>query len=146
MLRGSGSILAGVDGAFLVETDLGNKDQITVQPVAVRGPDAPNISANFTFEQDANTLDLITARFWRIEYRNKSARAHDAILEALKKKGQLNNTELRAAAKGIDKGLTDAAIREGIATLEGVGEISFTKANKGAKLYHLGGMYENDEG
>jgi len=147
MLRGSGSILAGVDGAFLVETDLGNRDRVTVTPVAVRGPDAPNISANFVYEQDASSLDLTSARFWRVEYKNKSARAQDAIIQALKENGSLNNTALRAAAKRIDRGLTDTAIREGIATLEGVREISFTKASKGAKIYRLGGMYEeNDEG
>jgi hypothetical protein len=147
LLRGSGSILAGVDGAFLVEVDSGNKNQINIQPVAVRGPDAPYISANFVCEQEPDTLDLLSANFWKVEYRNRDARARDAIIQALRENDSLNNTELRAAAKRIDKGLSDAAIREGIATLEGVGEIVFTKENKGAKIYKLGGMFhENDEG
>lgn len=145
-LRGSGAILAGVDAAFLVERDMVDKNQVTIKPVAVRGPDAPNISAKFSYEQDEN-LDLTSARFWRIAYRNVSSRAHDAILQALKD-GKLNHTELRSAAKKIDESLSDANIREGIATLEGTKEIFYIKGDKGAKLYELNyelaGEYENE--
>jgi AAA domain-containing protein len=143
-LRGSGAILAGVDAAFLVERDLIDKNQVTIKPVAVRGPDAPNISANFSFEQDPKNLDLTSARFWRIAYRNISARAHDAIIQALKENGKLNHTKLRASAKKIDASLSDANIRDAIATLEGTGEISYTKADKGAKIYELAGENEDD--
>jgi hypothetical protein len=143
-LRGSGAILAGVDAAFLVERDLVDKNQVTIKPVALRGPDAPNISANFSFEQDGN-LDLTSARFWRIAYRSPDARAHDAIIQALRENGKLNHTELRAAVKKIDSGLSDASIREGITTLEGTKEIFYLKADKGAKIYELAGENEDDE-
>ena len=142
-LRGSGAILAGVDGAFLVERDPVDKDQVTIKPVAVRGPDAPTISANFSYEQDEN-LDLTSARFWRVAYRSPTARAHNAIIQALKDNKKPNHTELRAAAKRIDSGLSDAIIREGIATLEGTKEIIFVKAGKGAKIYELAGEHEED--
>ena len=143
-LRGSGAILAGVDAAFLVEKDQIDKNQITIKPVAVRGPDAPNISAKFTYEQDEN-LDLTSARFWRIAYRSIAARAHDAIIQALKEKGTLNHTGLRTEAKRIDSSLSDANIREGIATLEGTLEIVFIKADKGAKIYQLASEADEDE-
>lgn len=144
MLRGSGAILAGVDAAFLVERDLTDKNQVTVKPVAVRGPDAPNISANFAYEQDDN-LDLTTARFWRIAYRSIAARAQEAALQALKEKGKLNHTQLRAEAKRIDSGLSDAHIREAIATLEGTGEVFFVVGGKGAKIYELKESEDDDE-
>jgi hypothetical protein len=144
MLRGSGAILAGVDAAFLVERDIADKNQVTVKPVAVRGPDAPNIAANFTYEQDDN-LDLTTARFWRIAYRSIAARAHDAVLQALKENDKLNHTELRAEAANIDSGLSDAKIREAIATLEGKGEIFFVMGAKGAKIYELKESGDDDE-
>ncbi|HKI53421.1 MAG TPA: AAA family ATPase [Anaerolineales bacterium] len=143
-LRGSGSILAGVDGAFLVERDMADKDQVTIKPVAVRGPDAPNISANFSYTQDEN-LDLTEARFWRIAYRSKTARAHDAIIEALKQNDKLNHTQLRAEAKRIDKSLSDANIREGIEILHGTREIIFVSAAKGAKIYELAGDSDEDD-
>ena len=143
-LRGSGAILAGVDAAFLVERDQIDKNQVTIKPVAVRGPDAPNISAQFSYEQDDN-LDLTSARFWRIAYRSISARAHDAIIQALQEKGKLNHTALRTEAKRIDQSLSDANIREGIATLEGTLEIIFIKADKGAKIYELAGDSDEDE-
>jgi hypothetical protein len=142
-LRGSGAILAGVDGAFLIERDKSDKDQVTIKPVAVRGPDAPNISAQFSYEQDEN-LDLTSARFWRIAYRSQAARARDAILQALRDKSELNHTQLRAEAKRIDMGLSDAVIRAGIATLEGTLEIGFLKAEKGAKIYQLTGGDDDD--
>jgi len=136
MLRGSGAILAGVDGAFLVERDSTDKDQVTIKPVAVRGPDAPIISATFTYEQDEN-LDLTSARFWRIAYRSIAARAQDAIIQALQKERALNHTNLRAKVKEMDTSLSDANIREAIARLEGGGEIVFSVAAKGAKIYKL---------
>jgi hypothetical protein len=142
-LRGSGAILAGVDAAYLIERDLVDKNQVTIKPVAVRGPDAPNISANFVFEQDAN-LDLITARFWKIAYRSISARVHDAIIEALKQNEKLNHTQLRAEAKRIDPSLSDANIRDGIESLTGTREIDFSKGDKGAKIYQLAGEYETE--
>lgn len=135
MLRGSGAILAGCDAAFMVERDLSDKDQVTIKPVAVRGPDAPNISATFSYEQDEN-LDLTSARFWRVAYRSVAARAHDAIIQALLNE-RLNHTQLRAEAKRIDSSLSDATIRQGIATLEGTREIVFTVGGKGAKIYEL---------
>lgn len=143
-LRGSGAILAGVDAAFLVERDQIDKNLVTIKPVAVRGPDAPNISANFVFEQDEN-LDLTTARFWRIAYRSVAARARDAILQALAEKGKLNHTQLRAEGKRIDPSLSDSMIREGIGTLEGTREITFTKGDKGSKIYELIGGGDEDE-
>lgn len=136
MLRGSGAILAGCDAAFMVERDQSDKNQVTIKPVAVRGPDAPNISATFSYEQDAN-LDLTSARFWRIAFRSIAARAHDAILQALQEKGKLNHTQLRSEAKRIDSSLSDANIRDGIATLEGTREIVFIVGSKGAKIYEL---------
>jgi hypothetical protein len=143
-LRGSGAILAGVDAAFLVEKDQIDKNQVTIKPVAVRGPDAPNISAKFSYEQDDN-LDLTSARFWRIAYRSIAARAHDAIIQALQEKGKLNHTALRTEAKRIDASLSDANIREGIDTLTGTFEIIFIKGDKGAKIYELAGDSDEDE-
>ncbi|MBI5951780.1 MAG: AAA family ATPase [Chloroflexi bacterium] len=136
MLRGSGAILAGCDAAFMVERDQSDKNQVTIKPVAVRGPDAPNISATFSYEQDDN-LDLTLARFWRIAYRSVAARAHDAVLRALQEKGKLNHTNLRSEAKRIDSSLSDQNIRDGIAALEGTREIVFIVGSKGAKIYEL---------
>lgn len=143
-LRGSGAILAGVDAAFLVERDQVDKNQVLIKPVAVRGPDAPIISSQFSYEQNEN-LDLTFARFWKIAYRSIAARAHDAIIQALQEKGKLNHTALRTEAKRIDKSLSDASIREGISTLEGTFEIIFIKADKGAKIYELAGDNDEDE-
>lgn len=143
-LRGSGAILAGVDAAFLIERDPVDKNQVTVKPVAIRGPDAPTISATFSYEQDEN-LDLTSARFWRVAYRSTAARARDAIFQALKENEKINHTELRAATKRIDSSLSDAVIREGIATLEGTKEIFFIAGNKGAKIYELADDHEHEE-
>jgi AAA domain len=143
-LRGSGAILAGVDAAFLVERDQIDKDQVTIKPVAVRGPDAPNISAKFSYEQNEN-MDLTFARFWRIAYRSIAARARDAIIQALQEKAKLNHTQLRTEAKRIDASLSDANIREGISTLEGTLEIIFIKGDKGSKNYELPGDSDEDE-
>lgn len=143
-LRGSGAILAGVDAAFLVEKDQSDGNQVTIKPVAVRGPDAPNISANFSYEQNEN-LDLTSARFWKIAYRSNAARARDAIIQALSKKRKLNHTALRAEVKRIDSSLSDASVREGIATLEGTLEIVFMIGKKGAHIYELAGENEEDD-
>lgn len=134
-LRGSGAILAGVDAAFLVERDQADKNQVTIKPVAVRGPDAPNISASFSFEQDEN-LDLTLARFWRIAFRSASAKARDAIIQALQANGKLNYTELKATAVRLS-GLSDQKIRDEISTMSGAGEIFFVTGAKGAKIYQL---------
>jgi len=142
-LRGSGAILAGVDAAFLIERDPVDKNQVTVKPVALRGPDAPNISATFAYEQDEN-LDLTAARFWKIAYRSISVRARDAVIQALKENGKINHTELRSAAKRIDSSVSDSNIREAIATLEGTKEIYFIAGSKGAKIYELAGENEED--
>lgn len=135
-LRGSGAILAGVDAAYLIERNQIDRDQVTIRPVAVRGPDAPIISANFAYVQDEN-LDLITARFWRVAYRSPAARARDAIVEALRQNERLNHTQLRAEAKRLDSSLSDGNIREGISTLEGTREIFYIAGDKGAKIYGL---------
>jgi hypothetical protein len=144
LLRGSGALLAGVDAAFMVETDLSNKNIVTFKPVALRGPDAPIISANFVYTQDEN-LELTTARFERIPYKSKSARAKEAVLEALKQNDKLNHTGLRAEAKRLDKSLSDANIREAISSLEGAGDIFYRKADKGAKLYSLSEDDDHEE-
>ncbi len=141
-LRGSGAILAGVDAAFLVERDRADKTQLKLIPVAVRGPDAPNISAKFSFEQDDN-LDLTEARFWQLAWRSNSARAHDAILKALGD-GPKNHTRLRSAAKQLDSSLSDQTIRSAIDAVEASGEIYFTQGAKGAKIYQLAGENEED--
>lgn len=143
MLRGSGAILAGVDGAYLIERDPIDKNQVTITAVAVRGPEAPTLSANFAFTQDEN-LDLTAARFWRVPYRSKTARAQDAVLEALRANGKLNHTALRSAAKSIDRSLSDQSIREAIETLHGTRDIVYIKAGKGAKIYQLAGENEED--
>lgn len=143
MLRGSGAILAGVDAAFLVERDPADKDQVTIKPVAVRGPDAPIISAQFSYEQDEN-LDLTYARFWKVAYKSADARAQDAVIGALQENTILNHTNLRAAAKEVDSSLSDQKIRDAITALERAGEIVFSKAEKGAKVYKLKDS-ENDE-
>lgn len=141
-LRGSGAILAGVDAAFLVERDKADKAQLKLIPVAVRGPDAPNVSAKFSYEQDEN-LDLTAARFWRLAWRSEFSRARDAILKVLQD-GKKNHTELRSAVKQLEPGVSDQKIREAIATLEGTQEIFFIKANKGAKIYELAGENEDE--
>jgi hypothetical protein len=143
-LRGSGAILAGVDGAFLVEVDGANRDQITIKGVSVRGPDAPNISSTFSYTQDDN-LDLTEARFWRVTYRSKTERLNDAIIGALKKYGSLNNTELRVHAKIIDGSLGDTALRDGIKALEGTGKISFVKGPHNSQIYSLVSDSDEDE-
>jgi len=141
-LRGSGAILAGVDAAFLIERDKVDKTQLKLIPVAVRGPDAPNVSAKFSFEQDPN-LDLTQARFWRLEWRNDFARARDAILKVLRD-AKKNHTELRSAVKQIEPGVSDQTIRDAISALEGTKEIYFIKADKGAKIYGLLGENEDE--
>ena len=70
-LRGSGAIMAGVDGAFLVERDKTERNQLKVIPVAVRGPEAPNVSAEFSYDRDAN-LDLTQPHFWQLQWRSNS--------------------------------------------------------------------------
>ena len=141
-LRGSGAIMAGVDAAFLIERDKTEKTQLKLIPVAVRGPDAPNISAQFSYEQDEN-LDLTQARFWRLAWRSNFVRAHDAIIKVLEGEKK-NHTELRSSVKRIEPGLSDQTIRDAIAALEGTKEIYFIKADKGAKIYQLAGENEDE--
>jgi hypothetical protein len=142
-LRGSGAIMAGVDAAFLIERDKVESSHLRLMPVAVRGPDAPNASAQFAYERDAN-LDLTEARFWRLAWRTAHARAMDAVLKVLRG-GPKNHTELRAAAKQIESGISDEKIRQAIATLEGTREIYFIKADKGAKIYRLSDESEDQQ-
>jgi hypothetical protein len=139
-LRGSGAILAGVDTAFLIERDKTDKTQLKFIPVATRGPDAPNVSARFSFEQDEN-LDLTQARFWRMVWRTDFVKAHDAILEVLEE-SKKNYTQLISAVKQVEPGISDQKIREAIAVLEGTKEIYFVGAAKGAKIYRLAGENE----
>lgn len=141
-LRGSGAILAGVDAAFLIERDKVDKTQLRLISVATRGPDAPNVSARFSFEQDEN-LDLTKARFWRMAWRTDFVKAHDAIIEILKE-SKKNYTQLISAVKQVEPGISDQKIREAIAALEGTQEIYFTLAAKGAKIYRLAGENESE--
>jgi hypothetical protein len=133
-LRGHGAILANVDAAYLVERDRTERTNLKVIPVAVRGPDAPNLAATFSFEQDVG-LELTAARFWRQVWRADTEVAKAAIFDALGD-GKKNYTELVAAVKE-KTGMSDAKIRSAIAVLEGVKEIIFTSGAKGAKIYRL---------
>lgn len=142
-LRGHGAILANVDAAYLVERDKIERTHLKFTPVAVRGPDAPTLAAQFSFEQDAN-LELTQARFWRVTWQSNSAKAQNAILRALAN-GKLNQTELRAGVKKDEQGLSDQNIRDAIAVLEGTAEILYTAGSKGAKIYRLAEGSENDE-
>jgi hypothetical protein len=142
-LRGHGAILANVDAAYLVERDRSERTHLKLTPVAVRGPDAPNVAANFSFDQDEN-LELIKARFWRLGWRTNYARAKDAILSVLLN-GTKNYTELKSAVKAIEADLSDEKIRSAIATLEGTAEIVYTKGDKGAKLYSIAKGGADDE-
>jgi hypothetical protein len=141
-LRGSGAIMAGVDAAFLIERDKTDKTQLKIIPVATRGPDAPNVSARFSFEQDEN-LDLTQARFWRLVWRTDLDKAHDAIIAVLGK-NEKNYTNLISAVKQVEPGVSDKKIRDVIAALEGTNEICFTAAAKGAKIYRLAGENETE--
>lgn len=133
-LRGHGAILANVDAAYLVERDKSDRTNLKITPVAVRGPDAPNLGATFSFEQDEN-LELTQARFWRQAWRNDIDVAKDAVFVALGQ-GNKNYTELVATVKE-KTGLSDAKIRSAIAVLEGVREIAYVSGPKGAKIYRL---------
>jgi len=141
-LRGHGAILANVDAAYLVERDKAERTQIKLMPVAVRGPDAPATAARFSFEQGEN-LELEKARFWKVVWKSDFGRAQEAILKILAD-GKKNHTELRAAATEVEAGVSDEKIRQAIASLEGTREITFTKGDKGAKIYELAseGSYE----
>lgn len=142
-LRGHGAILANVDAAYLIERDRVDRANIKLIPVAVRGAEAPNISAQFSYEQDAN-LELLEARFWRLTWQTNFSKARDTILQILTA-GKRNQTELIAAVKMLKPELSDKSIRDAIATLEGTREIIYTAGNKGAKIYRLaeGGEDEN---
>ena len=142
-LRGHGAILANVDAAYLVERDRSDRTNLKITPVAVRGPDAPNLAAKFSFEQDEN-LELKQARFWRQVWRDDMAIAKDAILQALGQ-GKKNYTELISAVKTLQSGLSNEKIRNAIAILEGVREIAFTKGDKGAKIYRINEVDDEDE-
>ena len=142
-LRGHGAILANVDAAYLIERDKVERTQLKLTPVAVRGPDAPTLAAQFSFEQDAN-LELTQARFWRVSWQSNYSRARDAILKLLRE-GKRNQTSLRSTVKTLEAGLSDDVIRGAILTLEGTGEILFTAGNKGAKIYRLAEGSDHDE-
>ncbi len=142
-LRGHGAILANVDAAYLIERDKVERTQLKLTPVAVRGPDAPTLAAQFSFEQDVN-LELTQARFWRVGWQSNHSRARDAILKLLRE-GKRNQTSLRSTIKALETGLSDQVIREAISTLEGTGEILFTAGNKGAKIYRLAEGSDHDE-
>jgi hypothetical protein len=142
-LRGHGAILANVDAAYLIERDKAERTQLKLTPVAVRGPDAPTLAAQFSFEQDAN-LELTQARFWRVGWQSNYSRARDAILKLLRE-GKRNQTSLRSTVKTLETGLSDQVIRDAIATLEGTGEILYTGGDKGAKIYRLAEGSEHDE-
>ncbi len=134
-LRGHGAILANVDAAYLVERDKVDRTNIKLIPVAVRGADAPNVSAQFSFEQDSN-LELSEARFWRMTWQSHFSKARDTIIEILAN-GKKNQTELIAAVKLLKDDLSDKTIRDAIAALEGAKEIIYTAGNKGSKIYRL---------
>lgn len=134
-LRGHGAILANVDAAYLIERDKGDRTQMRITPVAVRGPDVPTVGASFSFEQDAN-LELTQARFWRIAWRNDARRAGDAVLKVLRD-GSKNYTNLVSTVKELEPDLSDDKIRKAIAVLEGTKEIKYKGGAKGAKIYSV---------
>jgi hypothetical protein len=134
-LRGHGAILANVDAAYLIERDRVDRSNVKLIPVAVRGPDAPNVSVQFSYEQDSN-LELSEARFWRMTWQSNFSKARDTILQVLAD-GKRNQTELIAAVKLLKRELSDKNIRDAIAALESTREIIFTAGNKGAKIYRL---------
>jgi hypothetical protein len=142
-LRGHGAILANVDAAYLIERDKADRTQIKLTPVAVRGPDAPTLAAQFSFEQDSN-LELTQARFWRMVWQSNFSKARDAILKILSD-GKRNQTSLRSTVKMLVPELSDQNIRDAIAALEGTAEIIFTAGPKGSKIYRLAEGGENDE-
>ncbi len=141
-LRGHGAILANVDAAYLIERDKIDRTNIKLIPVAVRGADAPNVSAQFSYEQDAN-LELSEARFWKMSWQNNFTRARDTILKLLAE-GKKNHTQLIAAVKMLESGLSDKNIRDAIAALESTKEIIFTSGKNNSKIYRLA-EGDNDE-
>jgi hypothetical protein len=141
-MRGSGAILAGVDIAVQVLRDAVEKNKILLKVVAVRGPDASDVAAQWTYDQD-QSLDLQQARFWRDDIVTLSERIQDAILEALEGK-TLNQRGLRAAVAKMVPGAGDSAIRDTITLLENNGTIAYKEGKKNAHLYYLPG--EEQEG
>lgn len=144
MLRGSTAILANCDAGFLIERDPMDKDQVTIKAVAVREAEPPIISANFVYEQD-DSLSLTSARFWKVAYRSAAARAQDAILEALKTNGKLNQGELEAAVLLIDPAIANKKFRDSVKSLELAGEIFYTPGLKNSKVYQLKSKDDDDE-
>lgn len=145
-LRGHGAILANVDSAFLIERDKIDRANVKLIPVAVRGADAPNVSAQFSYEQDPN-LELTEARFWRLMWRSNFSRARDAIFQSLGGGKEINQTELRAAVKLLEPGLSDGNIRDAIAALEGTRDIVYRDGKNNAKIYRLAeGTDDGQEG
>ena len=142
-LRGSGAIVAAVDGAYLIERDKIHRDELKLGPVAVRGAEVPIVGARFSFEQDKNG-DLAEARFWRQEFKPDSVKAQEAVLQVLRQ-GQKNQTALRSAVEQLELGLSDAKIRDAITRLESSRDIVFEQGGKGAHLYRLAGEDEDDE-
>lgn len=143
-LRGSGAILANIDALIFIQRDTVDRNQIQIIPAAVRGPEAKNVSAIFSFEQD-EYLDLTQARFWRIAWRDAYSLARDAILKALQGNKELNNTRLRNACKDAKiSGVTDKVARHAIDTLESAGEIVMRDGKSNAKLYRLAGENEDE--
>jgi hypothetical protein len=135
-LRGSGAIMAALDGATLIERDRTTPDQVRLIPVAARASDPPKASAQFSFASDPLNLDLIEARFWRLEFRTAHTRAMDAVLKALRT-GSKNQIALRVAVDAIEPDLSDQIIREAIANLESVKDILFVKGPHNSKIYSL---------
>lgn len=143
-LRGSGAILANIDALIFVKRDEIDRNQIQIIPAAVRGPEAKNVSANFSFEQNEN-LDLTAARFWKMAWRDAYSLARDVILNALQDK-ELNHTQIRNACKTAKiSSVTDQVARNAIDTLESAGEIVMRPGPKQSKLYSLAGGTDDNE-
>jgi hypothetical protein len=142
-LRGSGAIMAAVDGCYLLERDELNRSLVQLVPVATRGPDCEKTSAQFSYTQDKE-LDLEEARFWRADYLSAYDKVRNAIFEVLTGEKK-NYTQLMAAVKKLQPKLSDKLIRDMITELESEREITFATGGHGAKIYSLAGGGDGDE-
>ncbi len=142
-LRGHGSILANVDIAIQVKRDRINRDRLEINPVAVRGPDAPVLSAVWTYAQDEQ-LDLTEAAFWQVPFQS----IHDKIslqIEKVLSAESVNQASLRNRVAEALPGIGDPAIRRAILSLEESNEIVFKKGKKNSKIYSLPNGKESQE-
>jgi hypothetical protein len=137
-LRGHSSIEASLDLALLVEREE-YSDTIAIKATKTRGEDVLPFSATFTYNQDPDTKELKTAKFYGIATEDtKSTSAIENVIRENLTGQRMNKTALQKAVKEDLPDIGVNRIRDVIDRMAGTGKIKTeTGKNNTEKVYTL---------